>query len=148
MALVLTGCAVTPKSFYEDPTKTGDTALCRAVIETTDDKFRIDTSGEAVRRGLTMQECQNRVAMENAAILGIAAVATGAAVIAACSNGCGSPTYKPTNYYSNKGPDRDCAGGGGDGPIYVQGPFRLIGPDVYGLDRDGDGIACEPFDEY
>ncbi|MBF6135546.1 excalibur calcium-binding domain-containing protein [Nocardia otitidiscaviarum] len=22
-------------------------------------------------------------------------------------------------------------------------PFRAIGPDEYGLDRDGDGIGCE-----
>jgi hypothetical protein len=40
--------------------------------------------------------------------------------------------------------DVDCAGGGGDGPHYVSGPLRVVGPDVYGLDRDGDGIACEP----
>ena len=41
--------------------------------------------------------------------------------------------------------DVDCAGGQGNGPAYVQGPVRVIGPDVYELDRDGDGIACEPF---
>jgi resuscitation-promoting factor RpfB len=39
--------------------------------------------------------------------------------------------------------DVDCAGGSGDGPAYVRGPLRVVGPDVYGLDRDGDGIACE-----
>jgi resuscitation-promoting factor RpfB len=39
--------------------------------------------------------------------------------------------------------DVDCAGGSGDGPAYVQGPIRVIGTDIYGLDRDGDGIACE-----
>jgi len=39
--------------------------------------------------------------------------------------------------------DVDCAGGSGDGPAYVQGPIRVIGKDIYGLDRDGDGIACE-----
>lgn len=39
----------------------------------------------------------------------------------------------------------DCAGGSGDGPAYVRGPFPHNGPDdPYGLDRDGDGIACEP----
>ncbi|WP_369293624.1 excalibur calcium-binding domain-containing protein [Roseibium sp. MMSF_3412] len=25
----------------------------------------------------------------------------------------------------------------------MRGPIRVIGPDVYRLDRDGDGIACE-----
>lgn len=39
--------------------------------------------------------------------------------------------------------DVDCAGGSGNGPAYVRGPVRVVGPDVYGLDRDGDGIACE-----
>ncbi|MCP2164821.1 hypothetical protein LX83_001661 [Goodfellowiella coeruleoviolacea] len=39
--------------------------------------------------------------------------------------------------------DVDCAGGSGNGPAYVQGPVRVIGKDVYGLDNDDDGIACE-----
>lgn len=39
--------------------------------------------------------------------------------------------------------DVDCAGGSGNGPAYVQGPVRVIGTDIYGLDRDGDGIGCD-----
>ncbi|GIF51517.1 hypothetical protein Afe04nite_60560 [Asanoa ferruginea] len=39
--------------------------------------------------------------------------------------------------------DVDCAGGSGNGPAYVQGPVRVIGDDIYDLDRDGDGIACD-----
>ncbi|WJK41481.1 G5 domain-containing protein [Solwaraspora sp. WMMA2056] len=39
--------------------------------------------------------------------------------------------------------DVDCAGGSGNGPAYVSGPVRVVGPDVYDLDRDGDGVACE-----
>lgn len=39
--------------------------------------------------------------------------------------------------------DVDCAGGSGNGPAYVRGPVRVIGPDVYRLDRDHDGIGCE-----
>jgi hypothetical protein len=39
--------------------------------------------------------------------------------------------------------DVDCAGGGGNGPAYVQGPVKVIGQDIYGLDADGDGIGCE-----
>jgi hypothetical protein len=41
--------------------------------------------------------------------------------------------------------DVDCAGKGGDGPAFVEGPFEVVGEDVYQLDADGDGIACEPF---
>ncbi|ORV01563.1 hypothetical protein [Mycolicibacterium canariasense] len=39
--------------------------------------------------------------------------------------------------------DVDCAGGSGNGPEYVQGPIKVIGDDIYDLDRDGDGIACD-----
>ena len=39
--------------------------------------------------------------------------------------------------------DVDCAGGSGNGPAYVQGPVTIVGSDVYDLDRDGDGIACD-----
>lgn len=40
--------------------------------------------------------------------------------------------------------DVDCAGGSGNGPGYVSTKrFSVVGPDVYGLDSDGDGVACE-----
>jgi len=39
--------------------------------------------------------------------------------------------------------DVDCAGGSGNGPAYVHGPVRVVGVDIYGLDRDKDGIGCE-----
>lgn len=38
--------------------------------------------------------------------------------------------------------DVDCAGGSGNGPAYVQGPVTVVGTDIYGLDRDGDGRGC------
>ena len=40
------------------------------------------------------------------------------------------------------GGDVDCAGGSGNGPEYT-GPVAVVGPDVFDLDRDGDGYACE-----
>lgn len=39
--------------------------------------------------------------------------------------------------------DVDCAGGSGNGPAYVKGPVKVIGTDIYDLDRDGNGIGCE-----
>ena len=40
--------------------------------------------------------------------------------------------------------DVDCAGGSGDGPAYISAKrFAVVGPDVYGLDSDHDGVACE-----
>jgi len=52
------------------------------------------------------------------------------------------PSYKGACLKPNVS-DYDCAGGSGDGPYYVQGPITVVGDDHYGLDRDGDGIACE-----
>jgi hypothetical protein len=40
--------------------------------------------------------------------------------------------------------DVDCGGGSGDGPSYFDGVARVVGPDVYDLDRNKDGYACEP----
>jgi hypothetical protein len=39
--------------------------------------------------------------------------------------------------------DVDCAGGSGNGPAYVSGPVYVVGTDIYGLDRDHDGVGCE-----
>jgi hypothetical protein len=39
--------------------------------------------------------------------------------------------------------DVDCGGGSGNGPAYLYGTATVVGVDIYGLDRDGDGIACE-----
>jgi hypothetical protein len=39
-------------------------------------------------------------------------------------------------------PDYDCQSGSGNGPDYT-GPVTVVGDDHFGLDRDGDGSACE-----
>jgi outer membrane biosynthesis protein TonB len=39
--------------------------------------------------------------------------------------------------------DYDCAGGSGNGPNYISGPIRVLPPDPYDLDRDGNGWGCE-----
>lgn len=50
------------------------------------------------------------------------------------------PNYAPCVPIAS---DVDCAGGSGDGPVYVRGPIRVIGRDIYRLDSDHDGIACD-----
>lgn len=67
------------------------------------------------------------------------AVLAGLTETAQSQSGC-HPSYDPCVPIAS---DVDCEGGGGNGPVYVRGPIRVIGPDVYRLDRDGDGIACE-----
>ncbi|WP_213013658.1 G5 domain-containing protein [Paractinoplanes toevensis] len=54
-------------------------------------------------------------------------------------DGC-DPNYDPCVPVAS---DVDCAGGSGNGPAYVDGPITVIGDDVYDLDRDGDGVACD-----
>ena len=39
--------------------------------------------------------------------------------------------------------DVDCAGGKGNEPAYIGGPVYVVGSDLYGLDRDRDGVGCE-----
>ncbi len=39
--------------------------------------------------------------------------------------------------------DYDCAGGTGNGPNYVREPIRVLPPDPFDLDTDGDGNGCE-----
>jgi hypothetical protein len=40
--------------------------------------------------------------------------------------------------------DADCFGLGQDGPYYVRDEnIAVVGPDVYQLDADFDGVACE-----
>lgn len=61
-------------------------------------------------------------------------------VVPAVSPGCDS------NYAGACVPiasDVDCAGGSGNGPAYVRGPVTVVGSDIYGLDRDGNGVGCE-----
>lgn len=51
-----------------------------------------------------------------------------------------TPGYSPC---LSPASDYDCAGGSGDGPAYADGPIYITGSDPYGLDADGDGVACE-----
>ena len=117
-AVLLSGCAASSKTFYASPKKVGDTKLCRTFMKASnkgEQQFANDTASEAQRRGLTWDQCQQKVMAEDAAIVGIAVIATGVTVAAACQNGCSGGGYSP-GYYGNGGGDVDCWGGGGDGP--------------------------------
>ena len=72
-----------------------------------------------------------------------AAVVTLAAVVAApvlSQQGC-DPNYEGACVPIAS--DVDCAGGSGNGPEYVRGPVYVVGSDIYGLDREGDGVGCD-----
>lgn len=56
------------------------------------------------------------------------------------SEGC-HPSYEGECLPPNAS-DVDCEGGDGNGPEY-SGPVRVVGPDEYDLDSDGNGHGCE-----
>lgn len=58
---------------------------------------------------------------------------------AAASDGC-DPNYAEACVPIAS--DVDCAGGRGNGPAYFDGVARVVGRDIYKLDGDGDGWAC------
>jgi|SRR5215207_3767521 len=62
---------------------------------------------------------------------------TGAAPQPACN-----PAYPDVCLKDGIG-DYDCAGGTGNGPNYVREPIRVLPPDPFDLDRNGDGTGCE-----
>ena len=72
-----------------------------------------------------------------AAVVGL----LGATAAADAAKRC-HPSYKGACLKRNAS-DYDCAGGGGDGPYFVYRVLRVVGPDVFRLDRDKDGLACE-----
>jgi hypothetical protein len=39
--------------------------------------------------------------------------------------------------------DYDCLSEFGDGPKFTPGPFSVVGPDIFALDPDRNGIGCE-----
>ncbi|MDQ1401772.1 MAG: hypothetical protein QOG03_88 [Actinomycetota bacterium] len=61
---------------------------------------------------------------------------------AAASSSC-HPSYTGTCIPKDVS-DADCAGGSGNGPYYVkEKDIGVIGPDVFGLDADHNGVGCE-----
>jgi hypothetical protein len=85
-----------------------------------------------------------------AACAGLALVAGVSAVSAtAASPAAKKPPKKSKCHPSYKGAcldasasDYDCLGGSGNGPKYT-GAVRVVGPDVFRLDADGDGWGCD-----
>jgi uncharacterized protein YabE (DUF348 family) len=70
----------------------------------------------------------------------VTSIGTKAAAVAKASSNC-DPNYSGACVPIAS--DVDCGNGSGNGPAYVYGTVRVIGSDIYGLDRDGDGYGCE-----
>jgi hypothetical protein len=89
----------------------------------------------------TQTTTQTQVSTETRTVKPPSTSSTSAAPPPASTSNC-DPSYTGGCLNPNS-PDYDCAGGTGDGPDYVQGPIQVVGDDHYGLDSNGDGVACQ-----
>lgn len=83
VAVLLSGCSASPKSFYANPSKVNITSLCRSLMDNPDPKFRRDVFQQIVARGEQPADCPNRVQLQNAGIIAIAIIGAGIGVAAA-----------------------------------------------------------------
>jgi len=112
------------------------------------DKAAADAAAaEAARQAAEAKAAQDAAAAQAAAQKAAAEAAAKAAAppapvapaVPGTNPGC-DPNYSGCVPIAS---DVDCAGGSGNGPAYVRGPIQVIGSDIYGLDADHDGLACE-----
>lgn len=168
--LVLGACGPQSTSSAAAPTPTASAAPSSAPSTTTEFKKRIVTETRVIpfttrrvhdatlARGTTKVRTHGRAGVkkltyEVTLVDGqqtdkrlVRAIVTRAPITRVIAVGTRSTRQCDPNYSGACVPiasDVDCAGGSGDGPAYVSGPVRVVGTDIYDLDRDGDGIACD-----
>jgi|TARA_A100001391_G_scaffold111858_1_gene75179 hypothetical protein len=143
LASTVSGCSgsLSQTKFYNDPSASADTFLCKGFYETDDIQFKVDIAAELMKRGLTPADCEEKISAHNTAMVGMALVGSAAAIAVAANSGSGGSYSAPAI-----GVDYDCAGGKGDGPYYVYGPKWVGTYDPYHLDADKDGWGCEATD--
>ncbi|MBI4100850.1 G5 domain-containing protein [Candidatus Microgenomates bacterium] len=121
-----------PKETYNDPALTnGQTKLTQACVN----GEKANTFKVVYIDGKETERTKTGEAITKAAVAERTAIGTKPP----------TPTCDP-NYSGACVPiasDVDCAGGSGNGPVYVSRPVYVIGSDIYDLDRDGDGVGCE-----
>jgi hypothetical protein len=103
-------------------------------------RFLLDTrllTDEEIREGLTAYLSGRNDLPQFARSLRVAGEAAQAAQ-AFLRLSC-HPSYNPCVPNAS---DVDCLGSSDDGPAYAD-RVKVVGPDVYGLDPDGDGMGCE-----
>ena len=118
-----------------------------AAVQAAADKAAQDAAAKAAQEQAAAEAARQQAAAAETARQQQAAAAAAAAakvpvqpVVPAAPSGC-DPNYAGACVPIAS--DVDCAGGSGNGPAYVRGPVTVVGSDIYGLDRDGDGVGCE-----
>lgn len=103
------------------------------------DASAVERSEQAAAQRAAAERAADQAAAEQAAAEQAADEAAEEAAAEEEPSGC-DPNYSGCVPIAS---DVDCAGGSGNGPAYASGPIRVIGQDIYDLDNDGDGIACD-----
>lgn len=128
----------------------------RAATKAAADKAAQEAAAKAAQEQAAAEAARQQAAAEEAARQQAAAEEAARQQQAAAAAAAAQPPVQPAvpaapsgcdpNYAGPCVPvasDVDCAGGSGNGPAYVRGPVTVVGSDIYGLDRDGDGVGCE-----
>ncbi len=105
-AFALTACTTSQETLRKNPKSVGKAALCRSMLTTKDEQFRQELILEAIKRGISAQQCVDAVKQQNQAIAaGLAIAAVGTAVAVCANNNCGGGGYRPNRYepYYNYG---------------------------------------------
>ncbi|MFJ2543723.1 G5 domain-containing protein [Microbacterium sp. NPDC087589] len=103
----------------------------------------VEVSREVVGEAVSVQPVNEVTAIGSKAPAPVAVPAPAPAPVPLVQQGGGGCDPNYTGACVPISSDVDCAGGSGNGPAYVQGPVQVVGSDIYDLDRDGDGIACD-----
>lgn len=101
LALALGACTTSKEALRKNPKSVGKAALCRSMVTTNDAEFRQELILEAIKRGITAQQCVETVRRQNQAIAtGVTIAAVGTAVAVCANNNCGggSSYHPPHNY--------------------------------------------------
>ncbi|PVZ53696.1 hypothetical protein C9424_17340 [Arthrobacter sp. H-02-3] len=123
-------------------------ALKAAAAKAASDTAAKEAEAKAAQEQAAAESARQQAAAAESARQQAAAAAAAAAkvqtpvrpVVPAAPSGC-DPNYSGACVPIAS--DVDCAGGSGNGPAYVRGPVTVVGSDIYGLDRNGDGVGCE-----
>lgn len=94
--LAVSGCAVSPASFRDNPTSHSDASICRALQGTagrTDPTFAYDLRSELGRRNISEYSCDQIIQKQN--LTAGAILLIGAAIAVAASGGGGGNSYAP-----------------------------------------------------
>lgn len=99
LVFALTACTTSKETLRKNPKSVGKAALCRSMVTTDDAEFREELITEAIKRGITAQQCVETVKQQNQAIaVGVAIAAVGTAVAVCSNNNCGGGGYQTSNY--------------------------------------------------